>query len=86
MKLHQQYNERPLTPDELTADKLKWMSVKPEGTMNPNMELFAPGQTFDNTHQGEEVVEEVKKKSPRKKKNSDVEAIEKIIENLGKET
>jgi hypothetical protein len=67
MKLHQTYNERPLTPEEITADSLKWMSVKPEGVNNDDMELFAPGQSLKNTHRGEqqvqEAAEEVKEES-----------------------
>lgn len=54
MKLHQVYNERPLTPEEIVGDQLKWMGVEPKGVDNPNMELFAPGQTLDNTHEGED--------------------------------
>lgn len=82
MKLHQVYNERPITPEEIIGDKLKWMEVKPEGTANPDLELFAPGQSLKNTRRGQEQpVEEVAKtKKIRKKK-----PLEQEIKDLEKE-
>ena len=54
MKVYQTYNERPMTPEELAADTLKWMQAEPAGTVNEDMELFAPGQSWKNTMPSEE--------------------------------
>lgn len=43
MRLFQTYNERPLTPDEIYKDKVKWLDTPAEDvTVRPEMDLFAP--------------------------------------------
>lgn len=42
VKTHQVYNERPMTPEEIIGDKLKWMSTPTDNvTENPDLDLFA---------------------------------------------
>ena len=83
MKMHQTYNERPLTPEEIVGDQLKWMSAEPKGTNNPDMELFAPGQSLKNVQRGMQP-QEAPKKASRKKKVKEP-TIQEQIEDLEKE-
>ena len=56
MKTFQEYNERPMTPEEIIGDKLKWLKNDTDVTENTEMDLFAP--------------QEDKPKSKRKSKTS----------------
>lgn len=68
VKLHQVYNERPLTPEEIIGDKLKWLPNPNDETalpVNPSLELFAPKAGVQE--------EEVQKpKRSHKKKSSEI--------------
>ena len=46
MKVHQTYNERPMTPEELIGDKLKWLDHPTTRTVdNPELNVFGPNQS-----------------------------------------
>ena len=43
MKAFQTYNERPMTPEEITKDELKWLKTSTKKVKtNPDLDLFAP--------------------------------------------
>lgn len=43
MKLHATVNERPMTPEEIIGDKLKWLSGPTDKTVNnPDLDVFKP--------------------------------------------
>jgi SAM-dependent methyltransferase len=43
VKLHQEYNVREMTDDEIRNDKLKWLNGNTDIEQTPEMNLFAPG-------------------------------------------
>jgi SAM-dependent methyltransferase len=53
VKSFQEYNERPLTPEEITKDKLKWLSTPSDAKESPNLNLFAPDLMDDIPKAGE---------------------------------
>lgn len=65
-KLFQQYNTRPMTPNEITEDKLKWLNNETKIEENPDLNIFAPGAV--ETEEQREIVKDILngKKAPVK--------------------
>lgn len=40
IRLYQQYNERPLTPEEIIGDQLKWLNPNTDVTQNDTLDVF----------------------------------------------
>lgn len=68
IKLHQAYNERPMTPEEIVADQLKWLKTPTQNTENnPELDLFAHPP-----------IEEVKPKTKRTRKKKVEDGLDSI--------
>jgi SAM-dependent methyltransferase len=67
VRLFEDYNERPLTPEEIMADKMKWLNPNVNVDQSPDLNLFAPGAT-ETVEQRQEVHDILNGKSPRVKK------------------